>query len=59
MIATILISVIIFALMALVIAKQVKKAKNGEGGCGCGCSGCPSASACHGIKFAEENNNIK
>lgn len=50
MLATIVISVIIFALMASVVAKQIKKAKNGESGCGCGCSSCSSANACHGIK---------
>lgn len=50
MMATIILGGIIFGLMALIIVKQIKKAKNGEGGCGCGCSGCSSASACHGIK---------
>ena len=44
MVATIIIGGIIFGLMALVITKQVKKAKSGESGCGCGCSGCSSAS---------------
>lgn len=50
MIATVLIAGIIFALMALVIVKQIKKAKNGESSCGCGCSNCSSSSACHGKK---------
>lgn len=50
MVATIVLSGIIFGVMALVITKQVKKAKNGESGCGCGCSGCSSESACHGVK---------
>jgi hypothetical protein len=51
MIATIILSVIIFGFMAFVIGKQIKKAKNGESGCGCGCSGCSKASVCHGIKI--------
>ncbi len=50
MLATIVLGVIIFGLMALVVVRQVKKAKNGESGCGCGCSGCSSDSACHGVK---------
>jgi hypothetical protein len=48
MIATIVLSGIIFGFMAFVIVKQIKKAKNGESSCGCGCSGCSSVSACHG-----------
>lgn len=51
MIATIILSVIVFGFMAFVIGKQIKKAKSGESGCGCGCSGCSSAGACHGIKL--------
>ena len=50
MVATIILGGIIFGFMALVIAKQVKKARSGESGCGCGCSGCSSANACHGNK---------
>ena len=54
MVATIILGGIIFGLMALVITKQVKKARSGESGCGCGCSGCSSASACHGIKVEKK-----
>ena len=54
MVATIILGGIIFGLVALIIAKQVKKAKNGESGCGCGCSGCSSASVCHGIKVEKK-----
>jgi hypothetical protein len=49
MVATIVLGGIIFGLMALVITKQIKKAKNGESGCGGGCSNCSSASSCHGV----------
>jgi hypothetical protein len=51
MVATVLIAGVIFGLMALVVVKQVKKAKNGESSCGCGCNKCSSASACHGSKI--------
>lgn len=54
MIATIVLSGIIFGLMALVIVKQIKKAKNGESGCGCGCSSCSSAKSCHGVKIQQK-----
>lgn len=54
MVATIVLGGIIFGLVALVIAKQVKKAKNGESGCGCGCSSCSSASSCHGTKVQQK-----
>lgn len=49
MLATFIIGIIIFAYIAFIIKKQVKKTKSGQGGCGCGCSGCSSASMCHGI----------
>jgi len=54
MVATIVIGGILFGLMALVIVKQVKKVKSGEGGCNCGCSGCSSASVCHGMKVKKK-----
>lgn len=54
MIATIILSGIIFGLIALIITRQVKKARSGETGCGCGCAGCSSASSCHGIKVEKK-----
>lgn len=50
MVATVLIAGVVFGLMALVVVKQVKKARSGESSCGCGCSNCSSASVCHGDK---------
>lgn len=50
MVATIVLSGVIFGIMALVIVKQIKKAKSGESSCGCGCSGCSSVSSCHGTQ---------
>jgi len=54
MVATIVLSGVIFGLVALVIVKQIKKAKSGESGCGCGCSSCSSASSCHGTKVQQK-----
>lgn len=50
MVATVIMSGIIFGFVAFVIVRQVKKAKNGESSCGCGCSSCSSSSICHGKK---------
>ncbi|EET84119.1 conserved hypothetical protein [Clostridium carboxidivorans P7] len=50
MVATVIMSGIIFGFVAFVIVRQVKKAKNGESSCGCGCSNCSSSSICHGKK---------
>lgn len=47
-IATILISGVIFGLMAWVIVHKIRHMKkSSESSCGCGCSGCPEASRCH------------
>ncbi|EGD46902.1 hypothetical protein Cpap_1442 [Ruminiclostridium papyrosolvens DSM 2782] len=46
-IATILISAVIFVLVAWIIIHKIIQRKNGESSCGCGCSGCPEANKCH------------
>jgi uncharacterized membrane protein len=51
MVATIVLSGIIFGMIALVIVKQIKKAKSGESGCGCGCS---SNNVCHGTEVQKK-----
>lgn len=52
--ATIVLGGVIFGLMALIIVKQIRKAKNGESGCGCGGSGCSSDNACHGTEVQKK-----
>ncbi len=46
---TILVSAILIAIVALIIANLVGKKKKGQSacGCGCGCSNCPSSGICH------------
>ncbi|MGI5935562.1 MAG: FeoB-associated Cys-rich membrane protein [Oscillospiraceae bacterium] len=45
---TIIISLVLLAVVALIIANMARKRKRGQSaGCGCGCSGCPSATMCH------------
>ncbi|HEX2926389.1 MAG TPA: FeoB-associated Cys-rich membrane protein [Ruminiclostridium sp.] len=46
-IATILISVLVFGLMAWVVIYKIRQRRKGISGCGCGCSGCPEANKCH------------
>lgn len=47
MLATVLISVFLAAVIALIVVKAVRDRKKGAVACGCGCSCCPMASACH------------
>ncbi len=46
---TIVVSLILIAVVALIIAKMVKDRKNGKspGGCGCGCEHCAMRGKCH------------
>ena len=46
MIATIIISVVLVAIVAAIIIKMVRDRKAGKSSCGCGCSDCPSSCAC-------------
>lgn len=43
-IAMILISAVIFVLMAWVIIFKIRQRSSGDSSCGCGCSGCPQTS---------------
>ncbi|NLK68217.1 MAG: FeoB-associated Cys-rich membrane protein [Clostridiaceae bacterium] len=46
--ATIIISVILLTVVALIVLNMIKKKKSGKSiSCGCACDGCPSASLCH------------
>jgi hypothetical protein len=45
-IATIIISAVVFGLMAWVVVYKIRQRRKGGGGCSCGCSGCPEASRC-------------
>lgn len=47
MLPTIIVAAVIFAYVAFVIVRQVRKAKRGEAGCDCGCSGCSKETDCH------------
>lgn len=45
--ATILVTVVLLAVVALVIVHMVKDKKNGKSSCGCGCSECAMRDKCH------------
>lgn len=44
---TIIIASIIALLVLGIIANEIKKRKNGKGGCSCGCSSCALKDKCH------------
>lgn len=48
--ATVIISIILAAVVALIIFNMYRKKKQGKGSCGCGCSNCSMSDACHGNK---------
>jgi len=45
--ATVIISLVLFAIVAGIITKMVKDKKAGKSSCGCGCSNCPMSGECH------------
>lgn len=46
-IGTIIVSIILIVIFALIIVFRVKAKKKGESSCGCNCLNCPSHGACH------------
>lgn len=47
MLATVIISVILAGIIALILFRLVKNKKQGKTSCGCGCSTCGMADMCH------------
>ena len=45
--ATVIISVVLIAVVALIVLSMVKKRKQGKPSCGCGCAHCAMHGACH------------
>ncbi len=45
--ATIIISAVVFGLMAWVVVYRIRQRQKGVVGCGCGCDGCAEAGKCH------------
>ncbi len=47
MLATVIISILLAAVIAAVIYNMYRKKKRGEGSCSCGCGGCSMSDICH------------
>lgn len=47
MAATIIISILLVILVALIIRKLIRDKKKGLSSCGKGCNGCPNSAICH------------
>lgn len=45
--ATIVVGIIVFTIIALVLAFLIRNKINHKSTCGCGCAHCPSAGICH------------
>ena len=45
--ATLIISAILFLILAAIVVSRVKNRKNGKSGCGCGCDNCAMKNECH------------
>lgn len=46
-IATIIISAVLIAVVAVIIVSMVRNKKKGKSSCGCGCAGCPMSGSCN------------
>lgn len=53
--ATIIISLMLICLVAVIIHSRISDKKKGKSSCGCGCAGCPSAAMCHKAKAYNKN----
>ena len=47
MAATIIISIILLAVVALIVRNIIMNKLKGKSGCGCGCDGCAAKTTCH------------
>ena len=45
--STLIVGLIVAAVFAAIVANEIKKRKEGKGGCSCGCKNCGSSSVCH------------
>ena len=47
MVATIVISIILLAIVALIVRSIIMNKLKGKSGCGCGCDSCAAKNTCH------------
>ncbi len=46
-IGTIVVTIILAAIVAVIVYRMVKDKKKGKSSCGCGCANCPMSGKCH------------
>ncbi len=44
---TIIIAAIVALIFIAIVVSEIRKRRNGKGGCSCGCGGCAMRDACH------------
>lgn len=45
--ATVIITLVLIGIVAMIIANLVKNRKKGKSSCGCGCANCAMSGVCH------------
>ena len=46
-IGTIIVSLIVCAIVAVIVIRMIKNRRKGKSSCGCGCADCPMSGSCH------------
>ena len=46
---TIVVSLVLIAIVALIVGKMIRDKKKGKSSCGCGCANCAMRGSCHSI----------
>ncbi len=44
---TIVVSLVLIAIVALIVGKMIRDKKKGKSSCGCGCANCAMRGSCH------------
>ncbi|MBQ8028566.1 MAG: FeoB-associated Cys-rich membrane protein [Clostridia bacterium] len=44
---TIIVGAVVAIIFVAIVVNEIKKRKQGKGGCSCGCSGCALKDSCH------------
>ena len=44
---TIIVSLVLIAIVALIVGKMIRDKKKGKSSCGCGCANCAMRGSCH------------
>ena len=47
---TIVVSLVLIAIVALIVVKMIRDKKKGKSSCGCGCANCAMRGSCHSME---------